>query len=163
MGDMNRVSREGIAAGLIGGTVVALWFALLDLIQGNLLATPIMLGTSLGSLFLNGDSPGSAAAFLGYTVFHYTAFILAGLGFAWVVNGAEKVPSVIIGLLGLLAVFEVWWVGGTYLLTKGFGELTWLQVFIANVIGAGTMSFYLWKQHPTLATRVDAVLAGAKE
>ncbi|MEP6780277.1 MAG: hypothetical protein ABJC26_10330, partial [Gemmatimonadaceae bacterium] len=91
MGDMNRVSREGIAAGLIGGTVVALWFALLDGIQGSLLATPIMLGTSLGSLFLNGDSPGSAAAFLGYTLFHYSAFILAGLGFAWVVNGAEKV------------------------------------------------------------------------
>ena len=163
MGDMNRVSREGIAAGLIGATVVALWFALIDGIQGNLLATPIMLGTSVGSLFLGGDSPGSAAAFLGYTLFHYTAFILAGIGFAWVVNGAEKVPSVIIGLLGLLALFEVWWVGGTYLLAKGFGELTWLQVFIANVIGAGTMSFYLWKQHPTLAARVDAVLAGAKE
>ncbi|MEP6764625.1 MAG: hypothetical protein ABJB66_09960 [Gemmatimonadaceae bacterium] len=160
---MNRVSREGIAAGLIGGTVVAIWFALLDLIRGHLLATPIMLGTSVGSLFLNGDSPGSAAAFLGYTLFHYTAFILAGIGFAWVVNGAEKVPSVIIGLLGLLAVFEVWWVGGTYLLTKGFGELTWLQVFIANIIGAGTMSLYLWRQHPSLAGRVDAVLAGARE
>ncbi len=163
MGDMNRVSREGIAAGLIGGTVVAVWFALLDAIQGNFLATPIMLGTSLGSLFLGGDTPGSAGAFLGYTLFHYTAFIVAGIGFAWVVNGAEKVPSVIIGLLGLLAVFEVWWVGGTYLLTKGFGQLTWLQVFIANIIGAGTMAAYMWRQHPSLASRVDAVLAGARE
>lgn len=163
MGDTNRVTREGIAAGLIGATAVAVWFAILDLIQGKFLATPVMLGTSLGSLFLNGDTPGQAAAFLGYTLFHYGAFVLAGLGFSWVVNGAEKVPSVVIGLLGLVAVFEVWWVGGTYLLSRGFGELTWLQVFIANIIGAGVMSFYLWRQHPLLATRVDAVLAGARE
>ncbi|MEO7996434.1 MAG: hypothetical protein ABI852_03255 [Gemmatimonadaceae bacterium] len=163
MGDTNRVTREGIAAGLIGATAVAVWFAILDLIQGKFLATPVMLGTSLGSLFLNGDTPGQAAAFLGYTLFHYSAFVAAGLGFSWVVNGAEKVPSVVIGLLGLLAVFEVWWVGGTYLLSRGFGELTWAQVFIANLIGAGVMSFYLWRQHPLLATRVDAVLAGARE
>jgi hypothetical protein len=163
MGDTNRVAREGIAAGLIGATAVAVWFGILDLFQGNLLATPIMLGTSLGSLFLNGDTPSTAAAFLGYTLFHYAAFVVAGLGFSWVVNGAERVPSVVIGLLGLIAVFEVWWVGGTYLLSKGFGELTWLQVFIANIIGAGTMAFYLWRQHPSLATRVDAVLAGARE
>lgn len=163
MGETNRVTREGIAAGLIGATAVALWFGILDLFQGSFLATPVMLGTSLGSMFLNGDSPSTAAAFLGYTIFHYAAFIGAGLGFSWVVNGAEKVPSVAIGLLGLLAVFEVWWVGGTYLLSRGFGELTWLQVFVANLIGAGVMSLYLWRQHPMLATRVDAVLAGARE
>lgn len=163
MGDMNRVSREGVAAGLIGGTAVAVWFAILDAIQGKLLATPVMLGTSLGSLFLSGDTPGQAAAFLGYTVFHFSAFVVAGIGFSWVVNGAEKVPSVAIGLLGLLAVFEVWWVGGTYLLSQGFGELSWLQVFIANIIGAGVMSLYLWRQHPRLAGRVGAELAGARE
>lgn len=163
MDESSRVPREGIAAGLIGATAVAAWFAILDLFQGKILATPVMLGESLGSLFLNGDTPGTAAAFLGYTLFHYAAFVVAGLGFAWVVNGAERVPSVVIGLLGLLAVFEVWWVGGTYLLSRGFGELTWLQVFIANLIGAGTMAFYLWRQHPMLASRVDAVLAGARE
>ena len=163
MSDTNRVTREGIAAGLIGATAVAVWFAILDLFQGSFLATPVMLGNSLGSLFLNGDMPSQAAAFIGYTLFHYLAFVAAGLGFSWVVNGAEKVPSVAIGLLGLLAVFEVWWVGGTYLLSRGFGDLTWLQVFIANIIGAGVMSFYLWRQHPNLATRVDAVLAGARE
>jgi hypothetical protein len=163
MGDMNRVSREGIAAGLIGGTAVAVWFAILDAFRSQFLATPVMLGTSLGSLFLAGDTPGQAAAFLGYTLFHFTAFVIAGIGFSWVINGAEKVPSVAIGLLGLLAVFEVWWVGGTYLLTKGFGDLTWLQVFIANIIGAAVMSLYMWRQHPSLARRVDAELAGVGE
>ncbi len=163
MDEVNRVPREGIAAGLIGATTVALWFAVIDGFQGKFLATPVMLGQSLGSIFLGGNEPGFAASFLGYTVFHYAMFIIAGIGFSWVVNGAEKVPSVIIGLLGLLAVFEVWWVGGTYLLTKGFGELTWLQVFIANLIGAGMMSLYLWRQHPSLPSRVDAVLSGGRE
>lgn len=163
MDEANRVPREGIAAGLIGATAVAAWFFIIDLIQGKLLATPVMLGTSLGSLFLGGDTPGQAGAFLGYTLFHYAAFVLVGIGFSWVVNGAEKVPSVAIGLLALLAVFEVWWVGGTYLLSRGFGDLTWFQVFLANIIGAATMTFYLWRQHPKLATRVDAVLAGARE
>jgi hypothetical protein len=163
MAEVNRVSREGIAAGLLGATSVAIWFALLDMFRGKIFATPIMMGTSLGTLFLSGDAPGPAAAFLGYTVFHFTMFVIVGIGFAWVVNGAEKVPSVAIGLLGLLVVFEVWWVGGTYLLSEGFGNLSWLQVFIANLIGAGVMSLYLWRQHPSLPGRVSAVLAGARE
>ncbi len=161
--EKNRVIPEGIATGLIGATAVAVWFFILDLIQGKMLATPIMLGNSLGTMFLAGDSPSTAAAFLGYTVFHYLAFIAVGIVFAWVVNGAEKVPSVAIGLLGLLAVFEVFWVGVTYLLSRAFGELTWLQVFIANIIGAAAMTFYLWRQHPMLASKVDAALAGARE
>ncbi|MGV3708644.1 MAG: hypothetical protein ACO1Q7_07365, partial [Gemmatimonas sp.] len=88
MDEQNRVAREGISAGLIGATAVAAWFFILDLVSGQLLATPVMLGRSLGSLFLGGTEPGTAAAFLGYTLFHYAAFVLAGLGFAWVVNGS---------------------------------------------------------------------------
>ena len=163
MGEENRVMREGVAVGLIGATSVAVWFGILDLFQGKFLATPVMLGGSLGSMFLDGAIPGEAAAFLGYTVFHFAAFIVVGIIFSWVVNGAEKVPSVLIGALGLLAVFEVWWVGGTYILSRGFGELTWLQVFIANIIGAAVMTLYMWRQHPKLASRVDAALAGAHE
>lgn len=163
MSEKNRVMREGVAVGLIGATSVAVWFGILDLFQGKFLATPVMLGGSLGSMFLNGGTPGEAAAFLSYTVFHFAAFLVVGIIFSWVVNGAEKVPSVLVGALGLLAVFEVWWVGGTFILAKGFGELTWLQVFIANIIGAAVMTFYMWRQHPKLASRVDAALAGAYE
>ena len=78
----NRMTREGISAGLIGATAIAVWFAILDATRGELLATPVMLGTSLGSLFLQGDTPSRAAAFLGYTVFHFAIFCVIGYAFS---------------------------------------------------------------------------------
>ncbi len=159
----NGVVREGISAGLIGATAIALWFGVIDMIQGHLLATPIMLGTSLMSLFLGGDPPSRAGAFIGYTIFHFALFMVVGIVLAWVVNASERVPSAFIGFAGLFVAFEVGWIGWTTVLSQGFGELTWLQVFVANLIGAAAMGWYIWRQHPNLAGRVDRVLAGQPE
>ena len=163
MSTSNNVAREGVSAGLIGASAIAVWFAILDAISGHLLATPILLGRSIASLFLVNVEPSTAAAFLGYTVIHFALFTIIGIAFAWVVNEAEKVPSMMIGFMGLVVVFEVGWFGWTSVLSRGFGELTWLQVFIANLIGAAAMGLYMWRQHPALPGRVDAVLAGAAE
>lgn len=163
MASGNEVAREGISAGLIGASAIAAWFAIIDGVQGKLLATPVMLGTSLGSLFLGGDSPSRAGAFIGYTLFHFAVLMLIGLVFSWVVNAAEKVPSAFIGFAGLFIVFEVGWIGWTTVLSRGFGEISWLQVFIGNLIGAGAMGWYMWRQHPALAGRVGRVLAGGPE
>jgi heme/copper-type cytochrome/quinol oxidase subunit 4 len=159
----NRVTREGLSAGLIGATAIAVWFAILDALRGELLATPVMLGSSLSSLFLHGDTPSKAAAFIGYTLFHVAIFCVIGYGFSWVVNSAEHVPSSFIGFAGLFIVFEVGWVGWTSVLSEGFGEITWLQVFIANLIASGAMGVYMWRQHPSLAGRVGAQVAGGAE
>ena len=159
----NRVAREGISAGLIGASAIAVWFGILDATRGELLATPVMLGTSLGSLFLQGDTPSKAAAFIGYTLFHFALFCVIGYAFSWVVNSAEKVPSSFIGFAGLFIVFEVGWIGWTSVLAQGFGEITWLQVFLANLIASGAMGYYMWKQHPSLPRRVGAQVAGAPE
>ncbi len=160
MSTSNRTVREGISAGLIGASAIALWFGILDAISGNIFATPVMLGKSLGSLFLSGAEPSGAGAFLGYTVLHFALFIGIGLVFSWVVNAAEKVPSALVGFLGLVVAFEVGWVGWTTVLSEAFGLLTWLQVFIANLVGAAAMGLYMWRQHPALPGRVGAVLAG---
>ena len=159
----NRVLREGISAGLIGATAIAVWFAILDAIRGELLATPIMLGSSLGSLFLQGDTPSKAAAFIGYTLFHFALFCIIGYAFSWVVNSAEKVPSSFIGFAGLFVIFEVGWIGWTSVLSQGFGDITWLQVFIANLIASAAMGAYMWKQHPSLPARGGAQIAGQPE
>jgi hypothetical protein len=162
MATSNRVVREGVSAGLIGASAIAVWFGILDAIAGSFLATPVMLGKSLGSLFLKGTEPGFAASFLGYTVLHVALFIVIGLVFSWVVNTAENAPSALVGFMGLFVVFEVGWVGWTSVLAQGFGALSWLQVFLANLIGAGAMGLYMWRQHPRLAGRVGAVLAGGE-
>ena len=163
MATSNTVVREGVSAGLIGASAIALWFGILDAVSGQFLATPVMLGKALGSLFLRGTEPSFAGAFLGYTVIHIAAFIGIGIAFSWVVNEAEKVPSALVGFLGLVVVFEVGWLGWTSVLSQGFGSLSWLQVFIANLVGAAAMGLYMWRQHPALPGRVNAVLAGANE
>jgi hypothetical protein len=160
MSTQNHVVREGISAGLIGAMAIAVWFAILDAISGHLLATPVMLGTSLGSLVLQGAAPSTAAAFLGYTVFHFAMFAVIGIGFSFVVNSAERFPSAIIGFGMLFVAFEVGWVGWTMVLAEGFGRLTWLQVFMANLIASVSMGFYMWRQHPTLPLRVTQEIAG---
>jgi hypothetical protein len=160
MSTKNAVVREGVSAGLVGALSIALWFALLDAFSGQMLATPIMLGTSLSSLVLQGAVPSAAGAILGYTLFHLVAFALIGIVFALVVNGAERVPSAFIGFAMLFVAFEVGFVGWTTVLAQGFGRLTWLQVFAANLIAAGAMGFYMWRRHPTLPARVTQELAG---
>lgn len=152
------IVREGVSAGLIGATAIAAWFAVIDALNEGLLATPIMLGTSLATLFEVGATPGPAAAFMLYTVFHYVMFVLVGLIFAWAVSIGERAPSAMIGVLGLVVVFEVGWFGWTSVLARGFGDLAWYQVFIANIIAAACMGYYMYRQHPALPGRVSDVL-----
>ncbi len=161
----SRVIREGVTAGIIGALVIAVWFLGIDAVRGDMLGTPVMLGKAVMSLFLGADSPPSfAGAFLGYTAFHFAAFTIAGIIVAAVVNASERVPSFLFGFLVLLVAFEVGWLGWTSVLAQGeFGELSWLQVFIANLLASGAMGAYLWRQHPGLARRADLELAGAQQ
>ena len=164
MAERNHVVSEGIAVGLIGAMAIAVWFAIIDLARGAPFDTPITLGNAVASLVLNGDTPSHAGAFLGYTLFHFTAFVVIGILFSWIVNEAERAPWVIIGPLMLFVAFQVGWLGFTQMLSGGqLGELSWLQVFVANLIGAAAMGFYMWRQHPRLKERIDRVLAGDPE
>lgn len=160
-----QVFREGVTAGLIGALTIALWFMVLDVIRGDILGTPVMLGNTLISLFLQPDVlPSRAGAFLLYTVFHVVAFVGVGLLFSSVANASERTPSAFIGFAGLFVVFEIGWLGWTAVLAEGsYGELSWLQVFLANLIAAGVMGYYLYRQHPGLAKRVELALAGSPE
>ena len=158
----NRTVREGLTAGVLGATAVAVWFLILDTVAGRPFATPAMLGSSLATLF---GAPGTGSAtvhVLGYTLFHYAAFILVGLIVAAVVNNAENEPSLLIGFLILFIAFEIGWYGWTALLARpeSFGQLAWYQVMVANLIAAATMGVYMYRRHATLPRRFMASLAG---
>jgi hypothetical protein len=163
MAASNNVVREGVSAGLIGALAIAIWFAIIDVAQGKMFATPTMLGTSLGSIFFGGVPPSTAGAFIGYTLFHFGIFAIIGIVLSWVINASERTPSAFIGFAGLFVAFEVGWIGWTTVLSQGFGSISWLQVFVANLVGAGAMGWYMWRQHPSLARRVDRVIAGQPE
>lgn len=161
----SRVIREGVTTGMIGALIIAVWFLGIDAVRGEWLATPVMMGNAVMSLFLGAGSPPSfAGAFLGYTAFHFIAFTIVGIVMSAVVNASERVPSFLFGFLLLIVAFEVGWLGFTSVLSQGeFGELSWLQVFIANLLAAGAMGAYLWRQHPGLVRRANLELAGAQQ
>ena len=158
----NRTLREGITAGVLGATAVAVWFLILDTVAGRPFATPAMLGASLSTLFgATGTGPASVHVF-GYTLFHYAAFIIVGMIVAAVVNNAENEPSMLIGFFILFIAFEIGWYGWTALLARpeSFGQLAWYQVMVANLIAATAMGVYMYRRHATLPRRFMAALAG---
>ena len=156
-----RTLREGLTAGALAATAVALWFLVLDTIAGRPLTTPAMLGASVVSLFGVIATPGVATA-LGYTLFHFAVFGVAGLVAAVVMNNAEEEPSVLIGFFLLFVMFEIGWYGLTAILAQSqfYGPLAWGQVLAANVVAAGTIGTYLFRRHPGLAAKFAHVLAG---
>jgi hypothetical protein len=160
--EQHRTLREGVVAGALAATAVAIWFLVLDTVGGRPLATPAMLGASLSSLFGMPGSADTLGAILGYTAFHFAAFAIAGLIGATVMNNAEEEPSMLIGFFILFVFFEIGFYGLTAILSRSayFGRLAWYQVLVANLIAAATIGTYLFRRHPGLARRFAHSLAG---
>lgn len=166
------IIREGVLAGVIGATSVVLWFLLIDLTAGQPLRTPALLGRAafgvsgeLGRAYFDlfGDPQVGASDLpfvIGYTGFHYFAFILAGLLVSVIVQWAEEEPTVLAGALILFVVFEVAFHG---LLTafRAFpvlGVLAWQNVAIGNLVAAVAMGAYMWRTHPALGDELRYAL-----
>ena len=160
--EQHRTLREGITAGVLGATAVAVWFLILDTVAGRPFNTPAMLGSSLATLFGATGAGPAAMNVIGYTLFHYLAFCVVGIIVAAVINNAEEEPSMLIGFFILFVAFEIGWYGWTALLARpeSFGQLAWYQVRVANLIAAATMGIYMYRRHPGLTRRFTAALAG---
>jgi hypothetical protein len=93
---------EKASCGLIGGTAIAAWFAIIDAIQDS--GPPLSAGSAP---CCRKAIPGTAAASRVH-VFHFAP---SRSGWRSSPNAAERVPSAIIGFGMLFVVFEVGWVG----------------------------------------------------
>src|SRR2546423_14030807 len=100
------VLREGIVAGLIGASVVAMWFLLFDVARGRPLFTPGLLGAAV---FQGLTDPSTlritTGPVLGYTILHGLAFIAFGVVAASIMAGGERGPPLVVGLVVLLSCF----------------------------------------------------------
>jgi hypothetical protein len=162
------VYREGIIAGVIGATAVAVWFLIVDTIAGRPFFTPMLLGDALMGVFARrGSLPiESATALIAiYTFFHYVAFCIAGIILAVVVHVAQTTPSILGGLFILFIAFEVGSLGLVTLLARAttLGTLAWYQVMAGNIVAAIAMAAYFWKGHPELHHTMEHALDGAEE
>lgn len=129
---------RGVLAGAAGATVLAIWFLLTDLRQGQPFRTPEFLAGVLGF----GDVQMDLLAAALYTVVHYAAFALVGVGAAWLADRLEAVPGLALGLaLGFL-LFNAMFYGSVWItgidVVQALGG--WPSVLIGNVL-AGTAVF----------------------
>ena len=156
------IVRDGVVAGFLGATAVALWFLGVDSVYGHPLATPTALGRGLLRLLGPPGTEGPWVFVAAYTVFHYAAFIAAGLLVSIVVHWAQSSPTVLAGAMILFVIFEIGFYGLSSALQESpfLGALGWGAVATGNLIAALVMGVYMWRTHPELKGELEYALNG---
>jgi hypothetical protein len=141
---------ESLYCGAIGGSVIALFFLVIDAINGQPLFTPSLLG---GVLF------GGAAAetiaevridWVAYaTILHFIVFGVIGAAVAIVAHEVElhsRHPATV--LFGVFMAIEwIFLVGAMFLLPGVIGVLGFWRVAAANLLAAAGIAAFLWANH----------------
>lgn len=153
---------EGTIAGVIGATVVAVWFLGVDFFQGRPFQAPAALGHGL--LHATGLSGTDSFVWnvIAYTLFHYAAFIIAGIAVAAILRRADSHPALLAGAFLLFVVFEAGFLVLTTVLpaSRAVGLPSWLLISVANILAALAMGAFLWRSHPALGRQLDHALSG---
>jgi len=158
------VIRQGVIAGLIGASIVAVWFLIVDSVAGRPLFTP----AALGSVVLYGAEAQqvviSTWTVLGYSMVHAAGFVLFGVIVSALVTEAERFPPFVFGLIVLFVVFETF----SILLIAMLGnwlmaELAWWSLLAGNLLAAVGIGLYMWRVHPKLRQELsdDALWANS--
>lgn len=144
---------EGVLAGVIAAGAVAMVFLLLDLASGSAFRTPRQLGVMLLQLF--GAAPEASAdvptALALYTLFHFVAFIIAGILVASIVQLTIRKPIAILLFVILFFAFEVLFTGFVaFLDTQSGTGITPVQVALGNIVASISMALFFRARHPRL-------------
>ena len=144
--------REGLLTGLLGGLIVALWYAAVDLGRGQPFYTPNV----LGQVFVAGDTTPmvrtiAPQAVAEYSLLHFGFFCLLGIVLAALTHMAIRNPALRMGVwLGFVIAF-VFFVGFLFVLSSLTRErFPWMTALGGGVLGLGSMGAYLWQRHPAL-------------
>lgn len=155
---VDRLYQDGIVAGVIGSATIALWFLILDTIQGRPLLTPTVLGTAL---FRKGEGlaspeglPVSFEMVLMYSWVHVLVFCAIGGIASRLLALAEGNPDLGFGILLLFVVFEFGFLVVAMVFAKAVLQaLAWPMILIGNLLATVTMGGYFWRRHPNLRIR----------
>ena len=156
------IVRDGIVAGVLGATAVAVWFLAMDTLYSQPLATPAALGQELLGVLGPKGSEGTGTFVIVYTIFHFAAFIAVGTLVAAIVHWAHSEPGILAGALMLFVALEI----GIFAISSALraspflGTLGWAQVAVGNLIAAVVMGTYMWRTHPELKTDLGYALGG---
>jgi hypothetical protein len=146
---------EGIVAGLLGAATIAVWFLILDMIQGRPLYTPTVLGTALFRSGVGLTAPEnlvpSFELVIWFTWVHLLVFVVLGSAAAGLLRLAERDPNFGFGILLFLVVFMCGFIGVSLVFAEEvLHALAWPTILIGNLLAAGVMAWYFWRRHPQL-------------
>ena len=143
------VSR-GVVAGLVGATVMALWFLIVDSSEGQPFRTPNFVAGSL--LGIESMEMGFGPVLL-YTFIHYGAFVVVGLVMSWILVHVETASPVLLGLVLGFLLFDLVFYGSVAITgVNVVQELGWPEVLVGNLLAGVTLFGTL---HLTGATRSE--------
>lgn len=154
--ETSRLYQDGFVAGTLGAATIALWFLLLDLIQGRPLFTPTVLGTALfkgaGALGDLENIEVSLHMVGGFTFVHWLVFTVLGCVASRLLGAAEHNPNLGFGVLLLLVVFLFGFLAAATVFAEPVLQaLAWPTILIGNLLAAIVMGLYFWRRHPHMA------------
>ncbi|MGO9603310.1 MAG: hypothetical protein ACLQAT_07915 [Candidatus Binataceae bacterium] len=158
------VLAEGATAGVIGGTVVVMWFLFYDLGSGS---NPFRTPTMLGGVILEGArNPAVATAgsplVMGYTVLHFAVFVAFGVVVASLAASLDE-PLLWVSFLLVFCFFQVFFVGFASLLSDALlNQLGWGTIVAGNLLSAAAMLGFFYLRRRTLHSRSKSWMEVAK-
>jgi peptide-methionine (S)-S-oxide reductase len=159
---LHSIADEATSTGLLGASVVAAWFLLLDFMAGR----PLHIASVLGQLLLLGDrTPDLVQLQWGavelYGFFHFLSFLAVGWLAVRLLHMAVREPVWLVGLLLVFVSLETIVFAVSFPLFQGTGaESLRGPVLIGNGLAVLAMGTYLWRTHRRLVRYVARVPLG---
>ena len=145
----------------IGGGLVALFFLAFDVVtRGQAFSTPSLMGSALFGGAVHEAAPVDMLAVAKYSIVHFVAFGLLGLGVSFLTHQAEmrsRHPFLVIGLV--FGIFEVgFWIAASVAIPGVLDRIGHLPVAAANLIAAvGVALFFIITHRPSVWIRLKRV------
>ena len=143
---------DGVSAGLIGASAVALWFLVVDTALREALFTPsLVASTLLKGMPATPEHAVDLTMVAAFTAFHSMAFIAFGVVASWLVDQFEHTPDLPLITIGVFIALEGGFVIATKLLVPNVAAVIGHGFIVAgNVFAAVGMGVYLHvaQRHP---------------
>lgn len=153
--ESSRVYEQGLIAGALGAATIAVWFLIVDALDGRPLFTPSILGTALfkgaAAVADPADVPVSLEMVVVFTWIHLLVFAVIGVAASLFLGLAERNQNYGFGIVLLFVLFEF----GFAVVSMVFAEsvlqaLSLPLVLLGNLVAAGVMAVYFRRKHPNL-------------
>ncbi|MGQ0646782.1 MAG: hypothetical protein ACT4P7_04375 [Gemmatimonadaceae bacterium] len=132
--------RDGARLGLLIGTGIWVWLAVVDAVSGQPFRTFAVLG-----------------GIIPFTVVHFLLNVAYGMVIVAAMRGAARAPSLIIAVLVGVVMLEIAFTMGTVLLAETIlGPLAWVRILGGSLFGTAIVIVVLARDYPLVAMLREA-------